>query len=435
MTTQLDKSIAACQQIAALYTGLVSDPPTPEFAAAFGPVRHQFVGFLGGVSKATAIYEHDDQAVTTIVATGVDQAGARHLVAGWIAGENPQTEGFNEQCWIDADHLLEYYKDVRTRIGDSIRLYGHSGGAGVLEAFARQVTGDTTDKPVSEIVSYGMPKVATTGRYTRVPDIGFRIRYVNDGDPVPMLPQTATGSRIFTYFAQETEELTARRWSQPSPAESGLQSGILLRVDGSSSYIGDWISPLPYTDSSLSDWLNYAGRTNSHPHNIQVYRRRLELSRTRLPPPSQNPDSHFNANTADGRDEPYRRQAQMVREQGLQGFGSLGGNAPTLVPDPTQPSPGKGREAAMPQSQVAPSLRASYLPTGNEWWVFWLDNVIATADSASKAKAVAAAVNRLAKRLGYSSSVTSLAFSQALTAYLAIAGSAGNGVKPPLNVQ
>ena len=84
------------------------------------------------------------------------------------------------------------------------------------------------------------------------------------------------------------------------------------------------------------------------------------------------------------------------------------------------------------QGRIDKRIQATASVGNGTFYVFWMEQQIATCATLGKARTVARGVNYMLRRLGKTTSVQEAGFAQAISAFLSAATTAGNGYRPPL---
>lgn len=327
-----------------------------------------------------------------ILFRGVTSATGRDLYAGWVRNDEVVANGgFNAASWRDANAVVNYCNNHPRIRGRTLVIGGHSAGGCIAEAMLR-IYAESTPGRVEGIYTYGEPCAGIQGAYAFDGDAGKRTNWIAVGDPVPMLPYTRVGNRFFAIIGNDFDRLILNAWRQPSRIS-------LIGVNGQYG-AGDFRSEeFPYTDQDIFDWWGGVENAAEHPHSINTYYNRLaEAIRIGVPSGTFPPPYDEAAMEA-----LERRLAEWSRSsgasEGAEIFSMIGPDGVSPIPSPGNTTDGREDSTLIGASRLSPGLTPTIKVSGGKWKVFWLGRLVATCDTASRAKRIAVRIRTLCRSL------------------------------------
>jgi len=422
------RAAASCRAIAAMYRRDPQFDVVNHLTPAFGRVNVLRTFGELDVPRTLMVCACEFLDAVLVVSTGVDNDGGRNLVRGWlIVEEIAETDGFNSLAYLDASEVWNFLGKESFLRGKPVVLYGHSGGAVVVEALAR-IIHDASPGRVREVQTMGSPKPAQAGGCVAGIDVGLRRRYMNVDDPVPMLPNTYYADAAMVIFGNQFDRRQQFNWVH-------ADSGLLVYSSGRITPHGEPQARYPYSTGDVAAWLaSVENGEPSHPHNALIYAARLEANlqdSEREPFPSELRVQVPRSSRMIGLDD----QIRMVQEMDLQGFGILGSGGPMLTEPLVVPTVTERKRRKVPQVKISAAMKATVETQPDAFVVYWQGEGIAKCSNKSAARVIAANINRMCRNLGKSFLISSAGFTFALGNFLTLAAAAGNGVNPPLPVQ
>ena len=148
---------------------------------------------------------------------------------------------------------------------------GHSLGGAVASVLALYVQGRNL-QAIHNLITFGSPKVGTS-QFGDTLTGTFVCRWMNDDDPVPLVPPTVAQAPL---IATVTDIITLLAYNSMRQTQGGLQLDINGVVSTQTLPTAAVISPT----TSLANWLVSLITSATSPHNTVEYRRRLSLNVT-----------------------------------------------------------------------------------------------------------------------------------------------------------
>lgn len=301
---------------------------------------------------------------------------------------------------------------IKSYLAANVRLFppnwilaGHSGGGLVAQCFAYDLS-NAPNPTSANVVTFGSPRAG--GRTFANAGQGVAtstVRYMNDNDPVPLIPPDLSDSIGWAALLTPAALTFYGEWVHTdggrviTPAGS-LSDAVLPPVAA--------LTPV----ASLGNFLYSADTNAGMGHTIQEYINRLEAAQ---PTPNQPIDLGPPLAPMEVRDRPNRRQANQA-QAAVQAQMFADGRDQNLQP------------VIIPKASEFQAVR-----NGRIWAIQFQEQFVAYAPSKKRARHLARAGNDFIRSLQHQGIVDTIALVQQFQTYINNASDPAGGFQPVMN--
>lgn len=358
------------------------------------PISGEIPAFVVGCNQTTGLVCVDGMS-TLAQATG--------LAAGYAGGLlDSITDPVNQ-------YIVDRANDLITAIGFAKfqkRANNIIAGWSLGGALAEQVSAvyrSQQDGTFTHYVTFGSPRIGGPSQNAAI-SRAAGMRWMNDQDPVPLIPPHLSESFLYTATLSARQALRISHIGQPA---GGYQ--ITAAGTGSAQEIptgSTWGGTI-----SIAAWALGQDSDGQNQHAIILYQRRLAAMAA-----------------ADARDA--NRSIQTAPTESVSDLSRRAYSEANARVNRAYRSAGQ-QQTSVPQ-ELPPSRSMRAYKIGSEWVVYFGDNLIAVGPEKKRARALARVGNDFLRRLQLQSLVEVDELESCLTAYLVDASIDGNGWTPPI---
>lgn len=461
----ISDSIAAANVIQSIYLPAQFRPPTEVARASLGPFTRTYI--IGGLRTVRSVFVGiNGTESATIISAGVgDVSQGQNLAEGYL--NSPlmrQNGGFNRATERDA-------REVYNRTGGNwraprmrVQLYGHSAGGALVECLAKTYE-RVAQYPPSRIVTYGAPKPGFAGATVERVETERR-RWMNAGDPVPMVPSIVIGQTMSILLVMQG--LEPEPWNCVHGSGGQVLNGVGARpqvdasvIGGAAAQVEEWINRNPDSIAAHSIGQYIRNLTAIVREEDAVDSARRQQFGFVLPDEPGFAEGEAGIHRATDVPRSAAAFARTVQTNRPEEYANTTERRPAMVPPVPMPATPSGlptypvvtvtggtvhytngatipavrwENDNMAQTKIRTNMRMRVRSMDGSFWVTFQGFTIFTSTKLTKCKTIAKAGNRFLRVMGNDVQINGPNLVTALGTFLALAAIPGNGVNPPLDV-
>lgn len=372
----------------------------PVFGASYRSVFQE-----GNATRVKSSYFGDNNQKVVLLDGAETQQQVNGIIAGYTSGQGfAGHEGFNAWYQAAADQVVDMIRsDAVLQRPASVTLVGWSAGGAIGTIVAKKILNEFDFPP--RIITFGAPRALSHNDIQPIRTLQC-CRWMNDTDPIPLVPPRAEDSPILFLSLRLIDVLRFGSYVH-------AQGGVSLAPDGTAtpSALPEQAAMDPVT--SLSTWYFSELTDPNNTHQLPHYQGRLLGLAQQLTPAAPNVDAH----------QPVEQPQEVRRRE----FTEAERRTAALV-----------QHRALIQNQVAVDIQRTVLfkaqRVGRMWGVIFGDQLFVWSGNKKRARHLARAGNDFLRSLPKQAIVDPETLLSQMTAFLNAAVVPGGPVNPPINV-